>query len=209
MYSIEVKLHEDLHILTKVFGVYGYNIKRGRMTLQPHLLNAFSENAFITGDFNGTTSPFDTVGAALGGNNWTWFTHKENNLSLIDVFKSFWGEAHPEEHWPMTRVRGHEGKPCIDKPYLTKKAAKILHPTYGEIFHLPSTIDDTKTHSDHDMVVVSFHPWVNPPTRTVSCKGWNKANIGTFKHFMQQSFHTIPNVNIDEYLQSLGFRKKC
>ena len=103
----------------------------------------------------------------------------------------------------MTRVRGHEGKSYIDKLYLTKKAAKILHP-YGEIFHLPSTIDVTKMHSDHDMVVVSFHPWVNPPARTVSGKGWNKTDIGTFKHLMEQSFHTIPSVNIDEYLQSLG-----
>ena len=54
------------------------------------------------------------------------------------------------------------------------------------------------------MVVVSFHQWVNPPARTVSCKGWNKRDIGTFKHLMEHSFHTIPSLNIDEYLHSLG-----
>ena len=102
MYSIEVNMHEDLHIVTEVFGVYGSNIRRERQILQPHLMDALSENAVIMGDFNGTTSPFDTVGASLGGNSWTWFTHKENNLSLIDAFKSYWGAAHPEEHWPMT-----------------------------------------------------------------------------------------------------------
>jgi hypothetical protein len=91
MYNIEVGMHEDLCITTKVFGVYGSNVRKERQALQPHLLNALSDNAVIMGDFNGTSSPFDTVGAAMGGNMWPWFTHKENDLSLIDSFKAYWG----------------------------------------------------------------------------------------------------------------------
>ena len=115
MYNIEVGMHENLRINTKVFGVYGSNIRLERQTLQPHLLNALSDNAIIMGDFNGTTSPFDTVGAAMGGNMWPWFKHKENDVSLIDSFKAYWGEAHPEEHWPMTRVRGIRGSRTLIK----------------------------------------------------------------------------------------------
>ena len=37
------------------------------------------------GDFNGTTSPFDTAGAVLGGNIWTWFIHKVKRF-VIDGF---------------------------------------------------------------------------------------------------------------------------
>ena len=66
MYEIEVGMHEDLRLNTKVYGVYGSNIPRERMTLQPKLMEAITTHAVIMGDFNGTTSPFDTVGIAMG-----------------------------------------------------------------------------------------------------------------------------------------------
>ena len=51
----------------RYLGCMGLTLGRERQTLQPHLLNALSDNAVIMGDFNGTSSPFDTVGAAMGG----------------------------------------------------------------------------------------------------------------------------------------------
>ena len=133
MYEIEVGMHEDLRLNTKVYGVYGSNVPRERMTLQPKLMEAITTHAVIT-VINGTTSPFDTIGLAIGGNEWKWLRDKENDHSISDTFKAQWAEAHPDEHWPMTRVRGHQGKSYIDKVYVTRKAAIILSPTDGGDF---------------------------------------------------------------------------
>ena len=88
-------MYNNLRILTSVYGVYGSNMRRERAMLLPKLLEALSANAVLLGDFNGTMSPFDTMGAAMGRNAWKWFKDKENDSSLTDTFKVFCGSAHP------------------------------------------------------------------------------------------------------------------
>ena len=82
MYGVEVCMHEDLRLYTKVYGVYGSNAPRERRSLQPQLMEAIATHAVIMGDFHGTTSPFDTVGFTLGANDWKWLRDKENDHSI-------------------------------------------------------------------------------------------------------------------------------
>ena len=114
IYQMELRLHENLNIVTTIVGVYDSNRSEDRYKMEPILMSYLPGNTLILGDINGTSSLYDSQ--ECRENKWKFFTSHE---LYFPYFKKFWEQAYPKELWPMTRVRRKTGQSYIDKRYCT------------------------------------------------------------------------------------------